>query len=152
MNEHKFAFVEPGRDRRKRKDRLKALMRDDASDQRTKGLATLARELHENRELNLAMDAAQHCLSASEDGTAFLVDAYLCHERADHLIEDLAMLADLARWLEHPGLCAIVRAMAYQEALTWCGCTDGRERERRIDTLRRRFDDGLANDVDLALI
>lgn len=152
MNEHKFAFVEPGRDRRKRKERLKALMREQVSDLRTKELAALARELHDNRELNLAMDAAQHCLAESEDAIAFLVDAYLCHERADHLIEDLAMLADLARWLDHAGLRAIVRTMAYEEALTWCGCTDGRERERRIDTLRRRFDDTLANDVDLALI
>ena len=152
MNEPKFTFVEPGRDRRKRKEHLKAVMKHQPGTERAVELANLARDFHEDRELNMAMDTARQCLLESEGTVSLLVNAYICHDRDDHAIEDLAMLADLARWLDDDGLQAIVRAMAFERGLGWCGCTDGRERERRIDTLRRRFDDGLANEVDLALI
>lgn len=151
MAEHKFAFVEPGRERRERRTRLKELRRSDSTEARTQALAALARELHVNRELNLAMDTARQCLEDA-GGPSYLVAAYVQHERQDQAIEDLAMLADMARWLGDESLSAVVRTMTYDHALSWCGCTDGRERERRIDLLRRRFDGGLADEVDLALI
>lgn len=151
MAEHKYLFVEPGRDRRQRRERLKELVRAPAGEARTHGLAALAREFHEARELNLAMDTARQCLHDDDRGSAFLIEAYVRTARDDQAIEDLAMLTDMARWLEHEGLRALVATMTRDTALSWCGTADGRERERRVDTLRRRFDDQLADEVDLAL-
>lgn len=150
MTEPKYAFIEPGRDRRNRRQELKDLLRGEASDERARALADLARRFHEHRELNLAMDAAGHVL-AGEGGVAFLVAAYVSAGRADLEIDQIAMLNDLARWLGDAGLIAIARPMAYDRALDWCGRCDGRERERRLDTLRRRFDDELADQIDVAL-
>ncbi len=152
MTEHKYLFIEPGRDRRQRRERLKGLTTSPADETRTRGLAHLAKEFHEARELNLAMDTAAQCLHEDERGVAFLVEAYVRTERTDQAIEDLAMLADMARWLDHQGLTRLVGSMVRDTAMAWCGTCDGRERERRVDTLRRRFDDDLANEVDLALI
>lgn len=152
MAEHKFAFVEPGRDRRKRREHMKALLKESPGPERARQLAELARELHDNRELNLAMDTGRLAIEDADGSVMPLVAAYVRHERADHTIEDLAMLADLGRWLDSGPLTTLVRTMAFERGLDWCGCTDGRERERRIDTVRRRFDDHLADEIDLALI
>lgn len=152
MHEPKYAFVEPGRDRRKRKEQHKALLKAAHGEERLEAMARLAFDFHENRELNMAMDTARQVLAESPDGVAFIVGAYVSAERADLEIEQIAMLADLARWLGDEKLCALVAPMAYDRALSWCGPCDGRERERRIDTLRRRFDDALADRVDLALL
>ncbi|CAN5192293.1 hypothetical protein BH23ACT9_BH23ACT9_37830 [soil metagenome] len=111
----------------------------------------MARAFHEGREINLALDTARQSLEDAGGDVQPLVAAYTRHQREDLLIEDLAMLANLGRWLDNADLAQSVRVQAYQQGLHWCGTTDGRERERRIDTLRRRFDDALANDVDLAL-
>lgn len=152
MSEHKFAFIEPGRDRRNRKQQLKQLLRQPVSPERGRAMAELANEFHKHRELNLAMDTARQCLEQQPAGLADLEAAYLCHDRADLLIEDLAMLGDLARWIGNEDLSARVRSRTFEHAVRWCGRCDGRERERRLGTLRRRFDDSLADDVNLALI
>lgn len=151
MNEHKYPFVEPGRERRRQADQLKALLKDPAGPERAERLAALARTFHEGREINLALDTAQQCIADGAGDVSPLVAAYTCHDRADLRIEDLAMLASLGRWLEHAELAARVRREAYAHAVTWCAAVDGRERERRLDVLRRRFDDDLADRVDLAV-
>lgn len=153
MNEHKYLFVEPGRDRRRRQDRLKVLQRQPAGADRARQLAQLARELHDNREINLALDAARIALEDTDGDPAVLVEVYTsAHQRADLQIDDLSMLASLGQWLQDDRLCRMVRAQALDAATRWCGAVDGRERERRLDTLRRRFDDDLADQIDVALL
>lgn len=151
MNEHKYHFIEPGRDRRRQAEQLKALLKDPAGPDRAARLAELARTFHEDREINLALDTAQQCIADGGGDISPLVTAYACRDRVDLRIDDLAMLASLGRWLEHPELAARVRDQAYAEAVTWCAAVHGRERERRLEVLRRRFDDELADQVDLAL-
>jgi hypothetical protein len=152
LNEHKYTFVEPGRARRRRMDELKQVLKDDPGLERARVLAELAHSFHDNREINLALDTARQSLEDSGGLVEFLLDAYICHTRMDQLIDDLSMLESLGRWLQNEALMTAVRAQAYERALAWCGTTDGRERERRIDTLRRRFDDSFANEIDLALL
>ncbi|MGI9017060.1 MAG: hypothetical protein ACR2HR_08155 [Euzebya sp.] len=53
MNEHKYTFVEPERDRRKRHERMKQLLKIEAGSERATALASLAREFHDHREINL---------------------------------------------------------------------------------------------------
>lgn len=152
LNEHKYLFVEPGRDRRRRTDQLKQLLRAEPGEERTRQLAMLVRQLHDNREINLALDAARHVLEDAGGDTSVLVEAYTTHGRPDLQIDELSMLTNLCRWLQHDALCAATLERAYEVALSWCATADGRERERRLDILRRRFDADLADRVDLALL
>ncbi len=152
MNEHKYAFVEPGRDRRQRQEQLKLALKAPPGLERAQALAGLARAFHDHREINLALDTARQSLEDSGGMVEFLLAAYLRHSRMDQVIDDLAMLENLGRWLQHEPLQAAVRGQAWEHALAWCGTTDGRERERRIDTIRRRFDDSMADQIDLALL
>ena len=152
MNEPKYLFVEPGRDRRRRHEHLKHVLREPPGVDRARRLAVLVRELHDNREINLALDAARRVLQESDGDVSLLVEVYTTHQRPDLQIDDLSMLSSLGRWLQHEPLCDAIRVRAYETALAWCRTVDGRERERRLDTLRRRFDDALADRVDLALI
>jgi hypothetical protein len=152
VNEHKYLFVEPGRDRRKRTEHMRQLLKEPPGPERAHELAVLARELHDNREINLALDTARHALEDVDGDITVLLDVYTSHARPDLVIDDLSMLASLGDWLQHEPLRLAAREQAYQQALTWCGTADGRERERRLDTLRRRFDAELADAVDLALL
>jgi uncharacterized protein (DUF58 family) len=150
LNEHRYTFVEPGRDRRTREQALKQLLREPRSPARAEALAAMACALHRAREINLALDTARQCL---EDGAVdLLICAYTSHQRDDQLIEDLSMLANLGRWLPNDELIDLVLDRAYDHGLRWCAVNDARERERRLDTLRRRFDDALAERVDAALL
>jgi hypothetical protein len=151
VNEHKYHFVEPGRARRQHAEELRAILRQPGGRDRADRLARLVRTFHEGREINLALDTAQQCLVDADGDLAPLLTAYDRSDRPDLRIEDLAMLAHLGRWLEHARLAEMVRSAAYEEALGWCRDVDGRERERRLDVLRRRFDPDLADQVDVAL-
>ncbi len=91
-------------------------------------------------------------LDDSDGAVDTLLDAYLCHTRVDQTIDDLSMLANLGRWLQCTALTTTVDLRAYEQALAWCRTSDGRERERRIDLLRRRFDDAFADRIDVALL
>jgi hypothetical protein len=152
LNEHRYCFIEPGRDRRDRHQQLKQLLKAPPGPDRAAGLALLARAFHDNREINLALDTARQALQDAGGDVRVLTDAYTSHDRPDLQIDDLSMLASLGRWLQHDPVTEAAESLAYDRALSWCATADGRERERRIDTLRRRFEGDLADRVDLALL
>ena len=116
MNEPKFTFVEPGRDRRKRKEHLKAVMKHQPGTARAVELANLARDFHENRELNMAMDTARQCLLESEGTVSFLVNAYICHARDDiHRMFSREQVANLPPLVNSAGSCHAMRPVEKDE-------------------------------------
>jgi hypothetical protein len=151
VTEHRYAFVEPGRDRRRQGDHLKKLLKTAPGRDRAVELARLSRGFHATRELNQAMETARRALQDAGGDVEVLVDAYREALRPDVQLDDLSNLVSLARWLLHDGLSVAARAAALEVATSWCATADGRERERRLDVVRRRFDDDLADAVDLAL-
>jgi hypothetical protein len=92
--------VTPGQKSRDLQRELTALEKQEPSAERAAELATLARAAHEDRQLNLAMRAAELCLADDPSDPELLVAAYRCEPDGEDRLEELVDLRDLARYLD----------------------------------------------------
>ena len=151
MNEPHYLYVEPGRLRRERTQEYKRVNALPPGPSRAEALAGLTRAFHDEREINMAMQCAQQCIDDDAAGLALLSAAYRTTVRPDRVIDDLGMLAHLGRWMGSDPILRMARDEVRAVALAWCGASQGREREQRLERLERRFDPGLAAEVEIVL-
>jgi hypothetical protein len=115
-------------------------------------LAGFARAAHDERQLNMAMHAAQLCLEEDPDAPALLVAAYRDgSEDAATDVEELLRrhvdLGDLARYVDRPDVAGIARQQLHDDALAWVAAGDEQERRHRLRTLASMVDRAFADDL-----
>lgn len=127
--------------------------REEPGPERAARLAVFARAAHDERQLNMAMHAAQLCLDDDPDAPALLVDAYrLEGTDTEERLRSYGDLADLARYIDRPDIADLARADLAAEARTWIADGDDQERRHRLRTLAsmvsREFADGLRDELE----
>lgn len=133
---------------------FRTLQKQEPSPERAEELATLARAAHEDRQLNLAMLAAQQCLEEDPNDPELLVAAYRAEEGGEPRLLELADLRDLARYLDRPDLTEIADRDLEAAARAWVLPAEEGERRYRLRTVQSlasaELADGLRNELDLA--
>jgi hypothetical protein len=115
-------------------------------------LAVFARAAHDERQLNMAMHAAQLCLADDPDAPALLVDAYRTDPSDDTVDDEERLrsyvdLADLARYVDRPDVVDLAKGMLRDEARAWVAAGDDQERRHRLRTLASMVDRAFADDL-----
>lgn len=135
---------------------LRALEQEEPGAERAQRLASFVRSAHEQRHLNLAMHAAELCLTDDPDDPDLLLRAYL-DEGADpeERLRALQDLRDLARYVGRDDLDALADERLVAGASDWMADAtevEGRHRLRtltsilgreRVDALRDELDAGM---------
>ncbi|MTV24508.1 hypothetical protein FTX61_03625 [Nitriliruptoraceae bacterium ZYF776] len=115
---------------------FKGFEREEPGADRAARLAAFARAAHDERQLNMAMHAAQLCLDDDPDAPSLLVAAY---DLADAPVEDqlrsLSDLADLARYVERADVREHAETEMRRRARAWAADADQVERRHRLRTL-----------------
>lgn len=150
MAEPRYIFIEPGRARRERVAELKLLLREPPSSARAGHLGRLARAFHGERDLNEAMQVATTCLADDPHAPEALVAAYQTAHTPELQVEELAMLANLGRWIGDQRVVEAAVALAQAPARAWCDEVVGEARNGRMATLERRFNTTFAARVATA--
>lgn len=121
-------------------------------------LAAFARAAHADRQLNMAMHAAQLCLDEDPDAPQLLVGAYVDRTGPDddpetrlHVLVDLR---DLGRYLGRPDISEAAEAAVTTTAHQWVGQAGPAEQRYRLRTLAslvsRQFADDLRDKLAAA--
>lgn len=150
----RYKIPNPDRERTERNRELKRLRsKTEPGPERAAQAAALALAFHDERQINAVMELAQLVMADADDGIAVLVGAYLDEvQGAEDTMERLAMLANVARWVEDEALEAAVRDRGVEAATAWCRqVEDEIERMERFEVVERRFDEALRIDVQTAL-
>jgi hypothetical protein len=127
--------------------------REEPSPDRAARLATFVRAAHQERQLNMAMHAAQLCLEDDPDDPSLLIAAYLDDRDApeDHL-RAISDLKDLARYIGREDIREVAEERMLTTARAWVAEADDVERRYRLRTLTsmvsREFADGLRDELD----
>ncbi len=124
---------------------LRSLEKEAASPDRAAELATLARAAHDDRQLNLAMRAAELCLADDPDAPSLLVAAYRSARDGEAALETLADLRDLARYLDRPDILADADRRIEEAARAWVTAGDEGERRYRLRTVQSLTSEELAD-------
>ncbi len=131
----RFKPVAPDQRIRDLRKEDKAVLKDEPGPERAARLAAHIRNAHEERQLNMAMHAAQLCLDEDPDSPELLVGVYLDDEDdAEVHLRNRKDLADLGRYLNRPDIVDRAMAGAMDAAESWV--RDGDEGEQRF-RLRR---------------
>ncbi len=115
---------------------FRSLQNEDGGPQRARELATLARAAHEDRQLNLAMQAADQSLEDDPDAPRLLVEAYHSTASGEAQLEELADLRDLARYLDRVDMRERAEEEFTQAAREWVQQGDDGERRYRLRTVQ----------------
>jgi hypothetical protein len=111
-------------------------------------LAAFVRAAHEERQLNMAMPAAQLCLDDDPDAPALLIDAYRDGDAdPEDRLRALSDLQDLARYVDRPDVAATAEAELHAAARAWVADGDDQERRHRLRTLTSLVDRAFADDL-----
>lgn len=149
-----YKIPNPDRERTERNRELKRLRnKTEPGPERAELAADLAVRFHEERAINEAMELAQMVRDDVDDGVAVLTAAYLDDvEGVEDQMERIAMLANVARWIDDDDLEASVRRRGIDVSVRWCEQTqDEIERMERFEVIERRFDEDLRREVQKAL-
>jgi hypothetical protein len=126
--------------------------KEEPGPERAARLAAFARAAHDERQLNMAMHAAQLCLADDPDAPALLVDAYRA-DPEDATVDDeerlrsYVDLADLARYIDRSDIVDLAKQELRDEARTWVAAGDDQERRHRLRTLASMVDRAFADDL-----
>lgn len=152
-----YKVPNPERERTERNRELKRIRAGDErvgdAAERVQRAAELAVVFHEERDINHVMELAQLVVDQSEDGVRVLMATYT-HEVTDveDRMERLAMLLNVARWIDNEGLEQAARAEGETVAADWCAhMTDEIDRAERFSVVERRFDADLRKAVQARL-
>jgi len=115
---------------------FRALQKQDPSPARAAELATLARAAHADRQLNLAMLAAQQCLEEDPSEPDLLVEAYRSEPGGEARLLELADLRDLARYIDRSDLVAVADRDIESAARDWVLPAEEGERRYRLRTVQ----------------
>lgn len=130
----------------------RALQKEDPSPERAESLATLARAAHVDRQLNLAMLAAQQCLDEDPSQPDLLVAAYGTETPGEARLLELADLRDLARYLDRRDLVDLADRDFESAAREWVVAAEDGERRYRLRTVQslgsRALADTLRDELD----
>jgi hypothetical protein len=131
---------------------FRTLQKEDPGPDRAEALATLARAAHVDRQLNLAMLAAQQCLDEDPSQPDLLVAAYRAGAPGEARLEELADLRDLARYLERGDLVELADRDLESAAREWVVAAEDGERRYRLRTVQslgsRALADTLRDELD----
>jgi hypothetical protein len=116
-------------------------------------LAAFARAAHDERQLNMAMHAAQLCLEDDPDDPALLVETYRSGGNdPEEQLRSLSDLQDLARYIDRPDVTAQADRLLLEQARAWVTAADETERRYRLRTLTsmcgRAFADDLRDELE----
>lgn len=123
------------RSRDLRKD-LKTLEKQEPGPDRAPGLADLARAAHDDRQLNMAMQAAHLCLAEDPNAPGLLVDAYRVDDDGEERLQALADLRDLARYIDRPDVVQIADQDLEAAARAWVAAADEGEQRYRLRSVQ----------------
>ena len=116
-------------------------------------LAAFARAAHDERQLNMAMHAAQLCLEDDPDDPTLLVEVYAgAGVSAEDRLASLSDLKDLARYIERPDIAEEAQTRLRTAGRAWLAEAGEDERRHRLRTLGslggRAFADDLRDELE----
>lgn len=117
--------------------------------ERAAELAAFVKAAHDERQLNMAMYAAQRCLDEDPDPPSLLIAAYepTDPEDLEERLRALTDLADLARYVQADRLRAYTAEVIPEVAERWVREGDEPARRHRLRTLTSMFDRAFADDI-----
>lgn len=139
--------VTPDQKSRDLQRELRSLEKEEPSPERAADLATLARAAHEDRQLNLAMRAAELCLEDDADAPALLIAAYEAAVDGEDRLSAMTDLRDLARYLDRADIVATADDAIVKVARAWVTDGDDSERRYRLRTVQSLTTRELADDL-----
>lgn len=139
--------VTPDQKSRDLQRELRTLEKAEPSPDRAQDLATLTRAAHLDRQLNLAMRAAELCLEDDPDAPTLLITAYEQAPEGEERLEAMTDLRDLARYLDRDDIVVTADAAIAQAARAWVTSGDDSERRYRLRTVQSLTSRELADDL-----
>jgi hypothetical protein len=132
---------------------FKGFEREEPGPERATRLAAFVRAAHQERQLNMAMHAAQLCLEDDPDDPSLLIAAYLdAEEDPEERLRAISDLQDLARYVGREDVGAVADERLLATARTWLAEGNDVERRHRLRTLTsmvsREFADDLRDELD----
>lgn len=115
---------------------FKALEKEEPGPQRAPRLAEVARTAHADRQLNMAMHAAELCLAEDPNPPELLVAAYRIDADGEEHLQALADLRDLARYVDRPDVVEIADHHLESAARAWVVAGDEGERRYRLRSVQ----------------
>lgn len=144
--------VTPDQRSRDLRKELKTVEKEDPGPDRAPRLADLARAAHDDRQLNMAMRAAELCLAEDPAAPELLVAAYRVEAAGEERLQSLADLRDLARYVDRPDLVEIADHHLGSEARAWVAAAEPGERRYRLRSVQsltsRELADQLRDELD----
>ncbi|MFA9432298.1 hypothetical protein [Egicoccus sp. AB-alg2] len=126
---------------------LTLLEREEAGPDRAARLATFVRAAHVERQLNLAMHAANLCLAEDPDAPTMLIDAYATDTDPEERLRTLGDLRDLARYVERPDVVEFADRQLRAEAMEWVRAGEEHERRHRLRTVQNATNRTVADQI-----
>lgn len=134
-----------------RKD-FRGFEREEPGPERAERLAVFARAAHDERQLNMAMHAAQLCLEDDPEAPALLLETYAAYPEVEDRLRSLSDLIDLARYIERPDVSEQAEGRLRDAARGWLAEAGDGERRHRLRTLGslggRAFADDLRDELE----
>jgi hypothetical protein len=132
---------------------FKGFEREEPGPERATRLAAFVRAAHQERQLNMAMHAAQLCLEEDPDDPSLLISAYLdAEEDPEERLRAISDLKDLARYVGRADVGAVADERMLSTARSWLEEANDVERRHRLRTLTsmvsREFADDLRDELD----
>jgi hypothetical protein len=144
----RYKPVTPDQRLRELRKEFTGFEREDPGPDRAARLAVFARAAHDERQLNMAMHAAQLCLDDDPDAPELLVDAYrLDGDDTEEQLRSYGDLADLARYIDRPDIVELAQAEQAEQARAWVAAGDDQERRHRLRTLASMVGRAFADDL-----
>jgi hypothetical protein len=149
----RYKPVTPDQRLRDLRKEFKGFDKEEPGPERAARLAAFARAAHDERQLNMAMHAAQLCLDEDPDAPELLVAAYRTGQTdVEERLRSYADLKDLARYVDRPDVVTLAEEMITEEARAWVADGDEQEQRHRLRTLTsvvdRAFADGLRDELE----
>jgi hypothetical protein len=149
----RYKPVTPDQRLRDLRKEFKGFDKEEPGPERAARLAVFARAAHDERQLNMAMHAAQLCLDEDPDAPDLLVAAYRSDQTdVEERLRSYADLKDLARYVDRPDVVTLAEGMITEEARAWLADGDEQEQRHRLRTLTsvvdRAFADGLRDELE----
>jgi hypothetical protein len=137
--------VTPDQRSRDLRKELKTVEKEEPGPERAPRLADLARAAHDDRQLNMAMRAAELCLAEDPDAPALLVAAYRIDADGEERLQSLADLRDLARYIDRSDVVQIADDHLESDARAWVAAGEPGERRYRLRSVQSLTSQELAD-------
>lgn len=149
----RYKPVTPDQRLRDLRKEFKGFDKEEPGPDRAARLAAFARAAHVERQLNMAMHAAQLCLDDDPDQPALLVAAYeVASDDVEEQLRAYSDLQDLARYVDRPDVATLAEERLAERARAWVADGDDQERRHRLRTLTslvsRAFADDLRDELE----